>query len=31
MRVETVATLQDALDILQQIGGDPLVSATAND
>ncbi|MGA1404350.1 MAG: PDZ domain-containing protein [Acidimicrobiia bacterium] len=31
MRVETVATLQDALDILQQIGGDPFVSATPND
>lgn len=28
MRVETVATLQDALDILRGIGGDPLPDAT---
>jgi PDZ domain-containing protein len=31
MRVETVATLQDALDILQQIGGDPFESAAPSD
>jgi PDZ domain-containing protein len=31
MRVETVATLQDALDILRGIGGDPLPDATTSD
>jgi hypothetical protein len=31
MRVETVATLQDALDILRGIGGDLLPDATTSD
>jgi PDZ domain-containing protein len=31
MRVETVATLQDALDILRGIGGDALPDATSGD
>ena len=31
MRVETVATLQDALDILREIGGEPLPDATTSD
>jgi len=31
MRVETVATLQDALDLLRGIGGDPLPDATSVD
>lgn len=31
MRVETVATLQDALDVLRSLGGEPLPNSTTNE
>jgi hypothetical protein len=31
MRVETVATLQEALDVLRGLGGEPLPDSTTNE